>query len=347
MAPFVVTTAQQSKVQQALRETMGHDVDKELDNSLFDKTRMCRFFLKGRCSRGERCTFAHSRTQLQPQPDFYKTQFCMDFIKRGDCRVGRECRFAHTDEELRPFGVAARAAEGRAAATLGGSSDPNAVQQEEVIRQMVALRKEAATLEAQLQILQKTARAFDAPKCEQASGNAKESICISDGFSRQSTAEDKAHGLSRQSSEAQLVERVGACSDSICVSGGFSRQSTAEKTGSLSRQSSEASIASWQEEPLLAQEVKAPPEVQHRYQPFEDQLLCRANIAKASSAHFDGSLSAEAFQLGREMGLPLIVRNTFIDLLEEAEDALASRRAASAPAAARATAAGHASAFRM
>lgn len=66
-----------------------------------DKTRMCRFFRKGLCRRGEACTFAHGQRQLRPQPDLWRTQWCMDFVAQGSCRFEDGCRYAHSDEELR------------------------------------------------------------------------------------------------------------------------------------------------------------------------------------------------------------------------------------------------------
>ena len=31
---------------------------------------MCRFFLEGKCSRGSKCSFAHTKQQLREKPDF-------------------------------------------------------------------------------------------------------------------------------------------------------------------------------------------------------------------------------------------------------------------------------------
>jgi len=71
------------------------------DNHVFDKTRLCKFFLKGDCRHGLQCTFAHSEDDLLPKPLFFKTQLCSDFLS-GRCLCSEsECRFAHSEEERR------------------------------------------------------------------------------------------------------------------------------------------------------------------------------------------------------------------------------------------------------
>jgi len=71
------------------------------ENHLFDKTRLCKFHTKGRCKRGQACSFAHGDEELQPQPDFYRTQLCSDYIRSGGCRQGASCNYAHGASELR------------------------------------------------------------------------------------------------------------------------------------------------------------------------------------------------------------------------------------------------------
>jgi len=67
-----------------------------------DKTRLCKFFRRGQCTRGEACTFAHGKRQLRAQPDLYRTQPCIDFAKTGSCSFGAGCRYAHSADEMRP-----------------------------------------------------------------------------------------------------------------------------------------------------------------------------------------------------------------------------------------------------
>lgn len=41
------------------------------------------------------CTFAHGDHELMPQPDFYKTQLCVEYFRAGSCKSGAGCRYAH------------------------------------------------------------------------------------------------------------------------------------------------------------------------------------------------------------------------------------------------------------
>lgn len=50
--------------------------------------------------RGTECSFAHGHEQLRRQPDFFKTQLCVQF-KKGLCLNQDSCRFAHGLEELK------------------------------------------------------------------------------------------------------------------------------------------------------------------------------------------------------------------------------------------------------
>lgn len=70
-------------------------------NALFKATELCRFHLKGRCTRGSECTFAHGHEQLRQRPDLYKTQMCVQFTMQGWCQNQGRCDFAHAVEELR------------------------------------------------------------------------------------------------------------------------------------------------------------------------------------------------------------------------------------------------------
>mmetsp|Transcript_17640 Transcript_17640/g.33172 ORF Transcript_17640/g.33172 Transcript_17640/m.33172 type:complete len:254 (+) Transcript_17640:74-835(+) len=70
------------------------------------KTRLCKFFAVGACTRGSACAFAHGSAQLRDQPDFSKTRLCADFIELGKCSAGQRCKFAHSRTELRPGSAA-------------------------------------------------------------------------------------------------------------------------------------------------------------------------------------------------------------------------------------------------
>jgi len=65
------------------------------------KTKMCKFFTKGTCEKGDACKFAHNPSHLQSQPDLYKTNLCIAFERNGACRDGSSCKYAHGMQELR------------------------------------------------------------------------------------------------------------------------------------------------------------------------------------------------------------------------------------------------------
>ncbi|KAF4650724.1 hypothetical protein FOZ61_011085 [Perkinsus olseni] len=60
------------------------------------KTKVCRYFIKGRCKYGDACTYAHWSDELQPRPDLHKTRIC----NKLDC-TAETCPFAHSIYELR------------------------------------------------------------------------------------------------------------------------------------------------------------------------------------------------------------------------------------------------------
>lgn len=68
---------------------------------LFQKTKLCKFFRIGMCTRGENCTFAHTSEELQPLPNLYKTKMCFELTKNKRCR-NPSCPYAHNKSELRP-----------------------------------------------------------------------------------------------------------------------------------------------------------------------------------------------------------------------------------------------------
>jgi hypothetical protein len=63
------------------------------------KTKMCSFFLEGKCTYGTDCTFAHSAIEVRAGPDLRKTSLCAKFAA-GKCNDAN-CSYAHGEAELR------------------------------------------------------------------------------------------------------------------------------------------------------------------------------------------------------------------------------------------------------
>lgn len=72
--------------------------------SQFSKTKMCKFFRVGKCTKGSGCQFAHQQSDLRKQPDLRCTKICQSFVDTGVCTDPR-CTFAHSKEELRSRGA--------------------------------------------------------------------------------------------------------------------------------------------------------------------------------------------------------------------------------------------------
>ncbi|CAK0911709.1 unnamed protein product, partial [Prorocentrum cordatum] len=67
---------------------------------VFEKTKMCKFFILGCCTRGDACQFAHDKEHLANLPDLFRTKLCRSLINTGRCD-NEDCRYAHSKEELR------------------------------------------------------------------------------------------------------------------------------------------------------------------------------------------------------------------------------------------------------
>lgn len=70
------------------------------NREIFKKTKMCRFYLLGACTRGRQCAFAHSQKELNPMPDFSYTRVCKVLRSTGQCN-NPDCKYAHSRKELR------------------------------------------------------------------------------------------------------------------------------------------------------------------------------------------------------------------------------------------------------
>jgi len=70
---------------------------------VFQKTRLCKFFIRGKCNRDGQCLFAHGLQELRDPPNLRLTKLCK-FRGYGGCRDPR-CTFAHSKAELRSRGL--------------------------------------------------------------------------------------------------------------------------------------------------------------------------------------------------------------------------------------------------
>jgi len=74
---------------------------------------MCSFYVRGMCTKGEDCNFAHGNQEMKPIPDLNCTRWCPVLLRQGYCSNRTTCTFAHRRQELRPFvSHKAEAAEG-------------------------------------------------------------------------------------------------------------------------------------------------------------------------------------------------------------------------------------------
>jgi len=69
------------------------------------KTKLCNFNLRGACSRGGDCTFAHDPSELQSLPDLHATKLCPKMLSLGYCANITRCKYAHSELELREISV--------------------------------------------------------------------------------------------------------------------------------------------------------------------------------------------------------------------------------------------------
>jgi len=70
------------------------------ESSVFYKTKMCSFFAKGRCTKGDTCNYSHEKVQQRAKPDLFRTQLCPELLSGGEC-MRKQCRYAHADSEVR------------------------------------------------------------------------------------------------------------------------------------------------------------------------------------------------------------------------------------------------------
>ena len=64
------------------------------------KTEICRKWIVKTCHWGEKCIFAHGRSELREKKVVkvnYKTKQCKQFHETGCCVYGDRCQFKHTE----------------------------------------------------------------------------------------------------------------------------------------------------------------------------------------------------------------------------------------------------------
>eukprot|EP00928_Gymnodinium_smaydae_P067899 TRINITY_DN5090_c0_g3_i1.p1 TRINITY_DN5090_c0_g3~~TRINITY_DN5090_c0_g3_i1.p1 ORF type:complete len:236 (-),score=28.29 TRINITY_DN5090_c0_g3_i1:536-1198(-) len=69
-------------------------------SEIFLRTRRCRFFGMGKCTRGSACNFAHTTEELRPRLNLSYTKMCPTLLKTGSCTVDG-CCYAHRREDRR------------------------------------------------------------------------------------------------------------------------------------------------------------------------------------------------------------------------------------------------------
>mmetsp|Transcript_94493 Transcript_94493/g.273158 ORF Transcript_94493/g.273158 Transcript_94493/m.273158 type:complete len:299 (-) Transcript_94493:378-1274(-) len=120
-----------------------------------DKTRLCKYFEQGKCTHGCSCTFAHGVAELQSQPNFQRSQLCVEFSHRGACRYGVGCRFAHGVEQLREHGRRVQQTPATPASPCPAPEErPTTTEQRRLEKELQAMRKQTRALQAKLAALE-------------------------------------------------------------------------------------------------------------------------------------------------------------------------------------------------
>jgi hypothetical protein len=73
--------------------------------AVFGKTKLCKFFILGCCTKGKDCCFAHDQSEMKAIPDLQRTKICKTLINTGACN-DPDCKYAHNKEEIREMPVA-------------------------------------------------------------------------------------------------------------------------------------------------------------------------------------------------------------------------------------------------
>eukprot|EP00928_Gymnodinium_smaydae_P075219 TRINITY_DN5821_c0_g1_i1.p1 TRINITY_DN5821_c0_g1~~TRINITY_DN5821_c0_g1_i1.p1 ORF type:complete len:190 (+),score=30.46 TRINITY_DN5821_c0_g1_i1:70-639(+) len=68
--------------------------------SIFLKTKECKFFGRGKCTKGTSCPFAHAADEMRIRPNLSRTKMCRRVQSGGKCS-DFNCNFAHELQERR------------------------------------------------------------------------------------------------------------------------------------------------------------------------------------------------------------------------------------------------------
>jgi len=96
------TGAMQMQMQMQMQPCFSIDGSEKTERrtAIFERTKMCKFFILGLCAKGPECRFAHDKCELNGCPDLFRTKLCKTLINTGSCD-DPNCRYAHTKVELR------------------------------------------------------------------------------------------------------------------------------------------------------------------------------------------------------------------------------------------------------
>lgn len=123
---------------------------------MFEKTTLCKFFVRKKCTRGNACTFAHGAEDVRSKPNLTKTKLCSRLDSRGTCALGDSCTYAHSISELRrpSTGASSVAATSSASRTEARAAHDSGTGAAEVQRLLAEVRQDMARISQMIQYLQ-------------------------------------------------------------------------------------------------------------------------------------------------------------------------------------------------
>lgn len=150
--PSVFVTCDEAFAAQLQEASVAEAGDKfvphcDIDDQLLGKTKLCKYFFRGLCSRGKLCTFAHGRKELRAQPNLFKTELCFEFSNSSTCQRGKACHYAHGERELRAVTMPAASTPKRKGA------EPKTCKATQLTQKIKEKECEAEQLRAQLRTL--------------------------------------------------------------------------------------------------------------------------------------------------------------------------------------------------